>query len=83
MKCCYCQQGVLSAEPITVSGVGPAHKSCFEKSLIEQRIFHHLNLRSLPIEELHELFDMVKMELNVRDAQHTQVDVWDEVTLFG
>ncbi|WP_420591589.1 hypothetical protein [Bacterioplanoides sp.] len=83
MKCCYCQQSVLSGEPITVSGVGPAHKSCFEKSLIEQRVFRDLNLRSLPVEELRELFDMVKMELNVRDAQHKQVDVWDEVTLFG
>lgn len=63
MKCCYCEQDVLYGEPITVSGVVPAHKLCFEKSLVEQRIFHNLNLRSLPVDDLRELLDMVKMEL--------------------
>lgn len=83
MKCCYCNKNVLAGDPITVSGLGPAHRPCYEQNLIEQRVFKHLNLRSLPESELRELFDMVKMELNVRDSQHKAVDVWDDVTLFG
>jgi len=85
MKCCYCNKNVLSEDPITVSGMGPAHRSCYEKSLIEDRVFLNLNLRALSEEQLSELSDMVKMEQNVRDSQHQQVDVWGEedVMLFG
>lgn len=83
MKCVYCEADVLSAEPITVSGVGPAHRHCYEKSLIEQRVFHHLNLRSLSDSDLRELLDLAKMEINVRDADHQGVDLWgDEELLF-
>lgn len=83
MKCCYCSGDVLAADPITVSGIGPAHRTCYERSLIEDRVFRNLNLRSLSENELNELFDMVKMELNVRTAEHKAVDVWEDVTLFG
>jgi hypothetical protein len=83
MKCCYCHQDVLSGNPITVAGIGPAHRSCYEKNLIEQRVFRQLNLRSLPDQELRELFDMVKMELNVREADHQVVDLWGDEVLFG
>ncbi|WP_419811434.1 hypothetical protein [Bacterioplanoides sp.] len=82
MKCVYCQSDVLSAEPITVSGIGPAHRHCYEKSLVEQRVFRHLNLRALPDADLRELMDMAKMELNVREADVQSVDLWQEDVLF-
>lgn len=78
MKCCYCCENVLSGEPLTVPGTGPAHRSCYEKNLIEQRIFRQLNLRGLPDAELRELADMVQMELNVRNAEQSGIDLWQQ-----
>lgn len=82
MKCVYCKADVLNGDPITVSGLGPAHRGCFENSLVEQRVFHHLNLRSLPDADLRELLDMAKMEMNARETEHQSVDLWEDDVLF-
>lgn len=79
MRCYYCDQPVLGAGPITVSGVGPAHSACHHESLVRQRVFKGLNIARLTDQELTELSDMVLMEKNVRSAGSGE----PEIELFG
>lgn len=65
MRCVYCNQSVVNSplgNPITVKGVGSAHKECFLASTHMSRIFQRLNLSMLNDQELAELYDMVIVE---------------------
>jgi hypothetical protein len=76
MKCEFCHQSALAGKPITVSGIGIAHQSCYERHLIEQRVFKSLNLRQLNATEMNELQDLVQIEVNSRQSIHTEIELW-------
>lgn len=76
MKCEFCSQSALAGNPITVAGIGIAHQSCYERHLIDQRIFRSLNLRQLNAAELNELNDLVQIELNARQPVRTEIELW-------
>jgi len=78
MKCCFCGKSVLSGgTPITIPSIGSAHQECYQKHLIEERVFRSLNLRHLCDTELSELYDLVVMERNERGDANMAVDLWD------
>ena len=67
MKCPYCSKTVVGDKTaVMIVGEGPAHKLCYERQIIGQRVFEGLQLPVLSDEQLSELSDMVKMELNSR-----------------
>ncbi|MCT7357915.1 MULTISPECIES: hypothetical protein [Thalassolituus] len=76
MKCEFCHQSALAGKPITVSGIGIAHESCYERHLIEQRVFKTLNLRQLNETELSELHDLVQIEMNARKPVMEEIEIW-------
>lgn len=77
MKCCFCSRSALQGQPITIPGIGPAHQACYEKYLIDQRVFRRLNLRELSDHELDELHDLVAMERNARHHVNDSIELWD------
>lgn len=73
MRCIFCQENIMNdnaekGRPVTVPQKGIAHSNCAAKDLISRRVFKKLELRSLEMEDLHELKDMVLMELNERSG---------------
>lgn len=65
MRCVYCNESVVNSHlgnPITVKGLGSAHKECFLASTHMSRTFHRLNLTMLNDQELSDLHEMVVME---------------------
>lgn len=76
MKCCFCFKSALGGTPITAPGIGPAHQACYEKYLIEQRVFQSLNLRNLTDTELGDLLEMATMERNARQSTCDEVEIW-------
>lgn len=81
MRCHYCKKNVLGLDPITVSGVGVAHKLCYETRLTTERIFQGLNIAALDSIQFSELSDMVAMEKNTRSASSAGNNGFD-VELF-
>jgi len=51
-----------------ILGEGPAHSSCHEQHSLSERSFNSIHFSSLTIEELHELKEMLLMELNTRNT---------------
>ena len=79
MNCPYCSKSVVGDKNVViVVGEGPAHKICHERSVIGQRIFGDMELPALSDQQLLELSDMVKMELNSRDESQE-----DAIELFA
>lgn len=77
MKCPYCSESVVGEKDIVVVvGEGPAHRICHERAVIGQRVFSGLNLPALSDEQLHELNDMVRMELNARQPAEELVELF-------
>ena len=76
MNCCFCSQPVLLQQPITVSGLGPAHRPCYQQYLIDQRQFMGINLRTLSDTQLGELRELVVMEHNERQRSNADVELW-------
>lgn len=74
----------MGQDPITVPGIGPAHASCYHNRLLSERVFGALKISALSDHELNELYDLVMMERNVRNAeQSTTVSAGnDDVELF-
>jgi hypothetical protein len=61
---------------MTAPGIGPAHQACYDKYLIEQRVFQSLNLRNLTDTELGELLEMATIERNARQSTCDEVEIW-------
>lgn len=79
MNCPYCSRSVVGyKEVVIVVGEGPAHKQCHERQVVGQRIFAGMDLPALSDQQLSELSDMVKMELNSRDESQD-----DAIELFA
>ena len=79
MYCPYCSKSVVGeSNVVIVVGGGPAHRHCHDREVIGQRIFAGMNLPTLSDQQLLELSDMVKMELNSRDESQE-----DAIELFA
>lgn len=68
MRCVHCNQHVVGNDPITVQGVGVAHRECHKKKLEEARIFMGINLSDLPYDDLATLSDLLCAEMDIRDT---------------
>lgn len=77
MKCYYCDKLVHGENGLTVPGLGPAHKICFEANQSIRRVFKNLVLTDLNDEELFELKELVIAEEN-----HRNRDASDDIELF-
>ncbi len=67
MNCPYCRKNVVGhSKVVMILGEGPAHASCHEQHTLSDRSFNNIHFSSLATEELHELKEMVMMELNAR-----------------
>jgi len=79
MRCPFCSKSVVGESNIVViAGEGPAHKLCYEREVIGQRVFGGLHLPSLTLSDLNELKEMLLTELNARENGSD-----DSVELFG
>ena len=81
MKCPYCQKNVVGhSKVVIIVGEGPAHFACHEQSVISNRSFKNIHFPSLSLEELHELKEMVLVELNARSRSDS---VSEDIELFA
>jgi len=72
MNCPYCHKNVVGhSKVVMILGEGPAHSSCHEQHSLSDRRFNSIQFSNLAIEELHELKEMVLMELNARNLDHS------------
>jgi len=68
MRCPFCAKSVVGEpEIVVIAGEGPAHRQCYERDVLGQRVFRGLHLPSLALEELYELKEMLLTELNARE----------------
>ena len=68
MRCPFCSKSVVGdLNIVVIAGEGPAHKQCYEREVIGQRVFGSLHLPSLKMEELIEMKEMLLTELNARE----------------
>lgn len=79
MRCPFCRKNVIGERNIVVvAGEGPAHKLCYEREVVGQRVFGGIHLPSLNMNQLNELKEMLLTEINSR-----HIDDDDAVELFG
>lgn len=79
MRCPYCSKSVIGQKDIVViAGEGPAHRSCYEREVLGQRVFRGLHLPTLDLNELYELKEMLLTELNAREQSED-----DGIELFA
>jgi len=77
MYCPYCDGPVVGEKQVViVVGSGPAHSLCHERAMLSQRIFEGVQLPNLSVDKLMELQEMVRVELNSRDAASTEVELF-------
>ncbi|MGR6872618.1 hypothetical protein ACU6U9_10000 [Pseudomonas sp. HK3] len=77
MRCPYCKKSVVGEKNVEIlTGIGPAHRLCYEQTILSQRIFEGLNLPRLSDDKLCELQEMLLTEINSRSH------VSDDVELF-
>ena len=82
MRCHYCEKEVLGENPITVTGIGPAHDICHQTRLTSERIFNGLNIAKLDDVQFNELSDLVLMERNIRAPSAGSTKDEFEIELF-
>ena len=78
MRCYICNNPVVGVEGMTVPGIGPAHRTCYEAKQALSRRFKGLDISGLSDDELTNLTDMVLAEANQRRGD----DEDDDVELF-
>ncbi|PKG38739.1 hypothetical protein CXF74_12395 [Psychromonas sp. Urea-02u-13] len=71
MRCMFCKQEVLNKDdklgkPISLARRGIAHAKCAEEDLIEKRIFGSIHIKEIVLEDLYELRELVKSEIEER-----------------
>lgn len=72
MRCAYCTGKVVGQpDVVVVSGLGPAHENCYQRSQISlaQRTFAGMDLTQFSSAALNELSDMVAIEQNARKVE--------------
>ena len=78
-KCKFCGGSLLDntevlGEPIVVKNIGPSHSLCAEKDSsrnVSKRLFGSTTyLKDISLEDLEEIGDLVKLELNIRNDLH-------------
>ncbi len=81
MNCPYCHKNVVGhSKVVMILGEGPAHSFCHEQHTLSDRNFNSIHFPSLTLEELHELKEMVLVELNARNRIDS---VNDGIELFA
>ena len=73
MRCIFCDERVVRIDqnhrsPITLPSRGVAHSDCAEKDLMSRRIFGQLHINELTDDDLHELRELVQLEINDRSG---------------
>lgn len=77
MRCPYCSKSVVGHSDIVILvGEGPAHKKCYEQSVLGQRVFQGLHLPTMELSELYELKEMLLTELNARENKDNQIELF-------
>lgn len=81
MHCIFCDQKGLSdtdmkGPPVTISGLGIAHMNCATEDMIRHRVFKGLRLADLVEDELEELNDLVRAELNHKRQVNVEVELF-------
>jgi len=71
MRCIFCENEVLNQDdslgkPISLPMQGVAHSMCAEEDLIEKRIFGSIHITEVSLEDLYELRELVKTEIDER-----------------
>ena len=79
MRCEYCDKSVVGdSDVVIVVGCGPVHNHCYQHQQLNQRQFQGICMSELTLEELSDLIEMARVEINIRDGQ-----VDNCVELFG
>ncbi len=73
MHCEYCSKSVIENQhihgsPVTVPGVGIAHRSCAQNAKFNLRTFKSLSLNALTDHEVFELKELLLQEVNARSG---------------
>ena len=77
MRCPYCSKSVVGdLNIVVIAGEGPAHRQCYEREVIGQRVFGNLHLPSMKLEDLHELKEMLLTELNARENKEDDIELF-------
>jgi hypothetical protein len=85
LNCVFCKKPVFGLGGLTVPGMGPSHKGCYEAYRTMKRTFRTLDITRLSDEELADLKDLVLAEENDRRRHVAAVDgaaVDDDIELF-
>ncbi|MCP4323302.1 MAG: hypothetical protein GY951_01605 [Psychromonas sp.] len=77
MRCMFCEQEVLNQDdslgrPISLAQRGVAHSNCAEEDLIEKRIFGSIHVTEISLEDLYELRELVKVEIDDRVKRNNE-----------
>ena len=83
MRCMFCKQEVLNQDdslgrPISIPMRGIAHSNCAEEDLIEKRIFGSIHITEISLEDLYELRELVKVEIDDRVKRNNEEAEQDE-----
>ena len=77
MRCPFCRENVVGKKSIViVAGEGPAHKHCYERHAYQSRRFANIDLQKLEDTKLFELKDLVLMEINSRQEQESEIELF-------
>ena len=77
MRCPYCRKSVVGVKEVKIlAGEGPVHLSCYERSVMSQRIFEGLDLPKLSDDSLFELREMLLSEINSRSASADEIELF-------
>ena len=77
MRCMFCKQKVLNKDdklgkPISLARRGIAHAKCAEEDLIEKRIFGSIHIKEIVLDDLYELRELVKSEIEERVKRNNE-----------
>ncbi len=77
MRCMFCDKEVLNQDsslgrPISLPRRGVAHSNCAEEDLIEKRIFGSIHITEISLEDLYELRELVKVEIDDRVKRNNE-----------
>jgi len=77
MRCMFCKKEIfekndLLGKPISLPSQGIAHSRCAEEDLIEKRIFGSIHITEIALEDLYELRELVKTEINERVKRNNE-----------
>jgi hypothetical protein len=77
MRCMFCKEKVLNKDdslgkPISIPSRGIAHANCAQADLIEKRIFGSIHITEVSLEDLYELRELVKLEIDERVKRNNE-----------